>query len=118
MLRFRLQQHVLLPDIRAFMLPPESMASDGSIIQVRAPPVAHDYCGNKLCCGVMLVCRLRARVNCTRSSSAADRSERFAETRFQVNGSCAIYGESLLMTVVECAIYRHPFKKGCAQGLQ
>jgi hypothetical protein len=30
----RLQQHVLLPDIRAFMLPPESMASDGSIIQV------------------------------------------------------------------------------------
>jgi hypothetical protein len=30
----RLQQHVLLPDIRTFMAPPESMASDGSIIQV------------------------------------------------------------------------------------
>ena len=32
----RLQQHVLLPDIRTFMAPPDNMASDGSIIQVRA----------------------------------------------------------------------------------
>ena len=66
----RLMQHVLLPDIRAFMAPPESMASDGSIIQVRLQARALLLQRNSR------GCRLRAPASCTRCSSAADAQQR------------------------------------------
>jgi hypothetical protein len=70
----RLMQHVLLPDIRAFMAPPESMASDGSIIQVRLQARALLLQRNSR------GCRLRAPASCTRCSSAADAQQRANKT--------------------------------------
>ena len=81
----RLMQHVLLPDIRAFMAPPESMASDGSIIQVRLQARAQLLQRNSRCC------RLRAPASCTKYSSAADAQQRANKTATGTRRCAVIY---------------------------